>query len=135
MRLQVTRRADLAVKVLVALGDRARRTKATVLAEELATSAPFLAQVIAPLLRHGWVQSDPGPTGGYTLITDLERVTVLDVIEAVDGVVADGQCVVERRACTAATPCLLHHHWSTTRDALVASLATTTVADLGRLAG
>jgi Rrf2 family protein len=134
MRLQVTRRADLAVKVLVALGGRARRTKANVLADELDTSAAFLAQVLAPLLRQGWVQSDPGPTGGYTLTVDLERLTVLDVIEAVDGVVADGRCVVERRACTADIPCLLHHHWSVARDALVESLAATTVALLGRTA-
>jgi Rrf2 family transcriptional regulator, iron-sulfur cluster assembly transcription factor len=131
MRLQVTRRADLAVKVLVALGGHARRTKATVLADELATSAAFLAQVVAPLLRNGWVQSDPGPTGGYTVTADLEHLTVLDVIEAVDGVVADGRCVVEKRACTADTPCLLHHHWSTARHALVESLSATTIADLG----
>lgn len=130
MRLQITRRADLAVKFLVALAARDDRAKAAAVADDLGTTAAFLAQVAAPLVRRGWIRSDPGPAGGYTLVADLASLTVLEVIEAVDGAVVDGQCVVEQRPCTADTPCLLHHHWADARSTLVESLGNTTVDSL-----
>ena len=106
--------------------------KAPALAEALGTTPGFVAQVMNPLVRAGWVRSDPGPTGGYTLAVALDAVSVLAVIEAVDGATDQGRCVVEAKQCNAARPCALHVAWSDARTRLMDSLASTPVMAVGR---
>ena len=129
MRLEITRRTDLATRALLAL-DPARRTKAAALADAVGTTAGFLSQAVSPLVARGWVGSDPGPTGGYRLLVDLEDVSVLDVIEAVEGPTDDGRCVLEDRPCAAQGPCALHQPWVHARAELLARLAATPLATL-----
>ena len=85
MRLEVTRRSDLAIRALLALGAGSDRTKAAELAERVGTTKGFLTQVMNPLVQQGWVRSDPGPTGGYVADFDPAEVSVLAVIEAIEG--------------------------------------------------
>lgn len=137
MRLEITKRADLAVRAMAALGGGAAsdaahpaNVKAGDLAAELGTTPAFCTQVVAPLVRAGWVRSDPGPTGGYRLVAALDSVTVLQVIEHVDGPTDDGRCVVEGGPCHAAAPCLLHEAWSAARTELLRVLAAVSVSDV-----
>lgn len=129
MRLEITRRADLATRALLALRD-GRRLKAGELAEAVGTTPGFLAHAMAPLVARGWVRSEPGRTGGYAATDAFERVTVLDVIEAVEGPTDTGRCVLEDRPCGATGPCALHVPWSRARTQLLAELAETRVATL-----
>src|SRR6478735_3472211 len=112
MRLEITRRADLATRAMLILATARARTKAADLAELLDTSAGFVAQAMTPLVANGWVRSDPGPSGGYTLIADLGDVSVLDVIEAVEGITDTARCVLEDRTCARGGHCALHVPWS-----------------------
>ena len=130
MRLEITRRADLATRAMLILAATDDRTKAAQIAEHLDTSAGFVAQAMTPLVASGWVRSDPGPNGGYTLIADLDRVSVLDVIEAVEGTTDTGRCVLEDRACSRDAHCALHVPWSRARTQLLGELAETPLASL-----
>jgi Rrf2 family iron-sulfur cluster assembly transcriptional regulator len=125
VRLEITRRAELAIRALALLGRSAERVKASVLAEELGTTVSFVPQVLGPLVRAGWVRSDPGPTGGYRCRVPLGEVNVLQVIEAVDGATDVGRCVVADRPCQAADPCVLHMAWAVARNELVGVLQST----------
>lgn len=129
MRLDITRRADLAVKAMTVLTREPARWKAPALAEELGTTVAFVPQVVGPLVKSGWVHSEPGPTGGYSATAEAAGVSVLAVIEAVDGATDAGRCVVADRPCTAAEPCTLHDAWGRARAELVRVLAATSVAD------
>ncbi len=130
MRLEITRRAELAVRAMVVLGGTARRLKAPALADELGTSAGFIPQVIGPLVKAGWVRSDPGPSGGYMGCVALDDVSVLEVIEAIDGATDQGRCVVADRACDGASPCSLHVAWARARRELLDILRSTTLAEV-----
>jgi Rrf2 family iron-sulfur cluster assembly transcriptional regulator len=130
VRLQISRRADLAVRALVTLAGASGRVKSNDLATELATTPGFVPQVVGPLVRAGWVGSDPGPTGGYRVLVDPARLTVLDVIEAVDGPTEVGRCVVADRPCASGPVCALHRAWERARAELVGSLRRLTVAEL-----
>lgn len=134
MRLEITRRADLAVRAMALLAE-GRRLKAGELAERLATTPGFVPQVIGPLVKGGWVRSVPGPTGGYALVVTPEHVSVLDVIEAVDGPTDTGRCVVADVPCGRGTPCALHVAWSHARVELTASLQAVSVAEVTATAG
>lgn len=126
MRLEITRRADLGVRALGALQPPGTRRKASALADELGTTPGFLAQVLTPLVRAGWVTSVPGPAGGYVATTG--DVSALDVIEAVDGPTDDGRCVVAGGPCDGRHPCTLHAAWGAARASLLSILAATPVA-------
>lgn len=130
MGLEITRRADLAVQAMTALATDGTRMKGGELAETLETTVCFVAQVVAPLVKAGWVRSDPGPTGGYTACVALDRVSVLDVIESVDGPTDAGRCVVENRACGDGPTCVLHVAWGKARGELVATLREASLANL-----
>jgi Rrf2 family transcriptional regulator, iron-sulfur cluster assembly transcription factor len=125
MRLEITRKSDLATRALLELGRLGRRAKSSELATLVGTTPGFLSQVIAPLAAHRWVRSDPGPTGGYSCEVDLDEVSVLEVIEAVEGPTDTARCV---RADTGA--CALHVPWSHARDQLLSELARTSVSSL-----
>ena len=130
MRLEITRRSDLATRALIELGGLERRTKAGELADAIGTTPGFLSQAMTPLAAKGWVQSVPGPTGGYELIAALDDVSVLDVIEAVEGPTDAGRCVLEDRPCGNAGPCALHKPWQRARGQLVAELANAPLSSL-----
>ena len=128
MRLEVTQRADLAVRALVVLDSSPDRLKSADLADALGTTGGFVPQVMGPLVRAGWVRSDPGPTGGYQLTADLDGVSVLQVIEQIDGPTESGRCVVAGGLCAARQPCSLHVAWARARHELTTSLGSMSVA-------
>ena len=130
MRLEITRRSDLATRALLELARTVERTKASVLAERVGTTPGFLSQAMTPLVAQGWVRSDPGPTGGYTALVDPAALTVLEVIEAVEGPTDTGRCVLEDRPCAAAGLCALHRPWSSARAQLLGELGGTPLSSL-----
>lgn len=104
--------------------------KGSQLAEVLDATPGFMAQVLNPLVKVGWVASEPGPSGGYRLVTAIDRLSVLEVVEAIDGPTDDGRCVVADRPCSEATPCALHHAWTRARNVLTSTLADLSLADV-----
>jgi len=130
MRLEISRRADLAVRALLEIHATTDRIKADDLATRLDTTAGFVPQIVGPLVKQGWVQSDPGPRGGYSRAVDLDRVSVLEVIETIDGPTDLGRCVVADGPCGRAPHCALHVAWGRARDELLAQLDAMSLATL-----
>ena len=128
MRLEVTRKSDLAVRALRILSRTTDRMKGPALAEAVGSTSGFVSQVLTPLVRAGWVRSDSGPNGGYSLRADLDDLSVLAVIEALEGPTDTGRCVLEDRGCDAGGTCALHTPWMRARAQLLSQLAATPVA-------
>jgi Rrf2 family iron-sulfur cluster assembly transcriptional regulator len=129
MRLEVTRKSDLAVRILRALGERDDRVKGPELADLVGSTVGFVPQVVTPLVRAGWLGSDPGPSGGYVLLADLSALSLLEVIEAVEGPTESGRCVLAGRPCSDADRCTLHEPWIRARRLLLDELGRTSIAD------
>ncbi len=129
MRLEILPRTELTLRLLHALAD-GDRWRAADLADEIDSSANYVARLVAPLTHAGWVRSVPGPTGGHELVADLDDISVLDLITAVEGGPDDGRCVMANQPCPAPSPCALHDAWVPARDALTARLAATPLSSL-----
>jgi Rrf2 family protein len=121
MRLELTRKTDLALRAFRALAAAQHRLAGRVLAELVGTTTPFIAQVMGPMVRAGLVTSRPGPAGGYGLAPGAEAVSVLDVIRAVEGPLDPARCVLAGGPC-GADVCSVHHAWQEARSALEAAL-------------
>ncbi len=127
MRLEITRRSDLAIRALTELDAQGVTVKAADLATATKSTNGFLPHVMSPLVKAGWVASDPGRNGGYRLVVPVSTISVLDVIEAVEGGPPADVCVLRHGACLTNGPCSLHMAWSHARTALLDTLANTTV--------
>ncbi len=130
MRLEGTRKSDLAVGALVKLTWGDERLKTAELAEQLDASPGFMAQVMVPLVKRGWAGSDPGPSGGYRLLVDPAEVSILEVVEVIEGPIDSGMCVVADRRCLEDGECAMHGAWTAARATLVSKLAATSIADV-----
>lgn len=129
MRLELAKRTDLALRGLQALNAEGERLSGTVLAEILETTHQYLPQIMSPLVQQGWVTSNRGPGGGYLLVVSLGEITVLELIETMEGTTDTATCVLSGETCDASDPCALHDAWSQARDALLDKLSATSIAD------
>ncbi len=116
-RLQ--RRTDLALSALHRLSEaEGRRLTGHALARNVGTTASFLPQIMSPLIRAGWVVSERGPGGGYTLTGDSDSISLLDVIEATEGPTVDSRCALRDAPCPGDVPCQVHHVTVAAREVL-----------------
>lgn len=95
------------------------------LADRLATSPGFLTQVLKPLVDDAILDSERGPAGGFALAVDPTRLSMLTVIESVEGPTDDGRCVLQNAPCPRSDLCAIHDAWTRARQALLTELATT----------
>lgn len=130
MRLELSQKTDLATKALLDLGARGDTiVKGAALASRLGTTVHYLPQVMKPLVAAGWVHSEPGPSGGYRITPRGRAVSMRQVIEAVEGPIADGRCALRGVTCPPLEPCAVHHAWSRARLALIEELTRILVFD------
>lgn len=117
------------------LGETGGRVKGPALADAVGSTSGFVSQLLTPLVRAGWVRSDPGPSGGYSLAVDLGSVSVLAVIEAIEGPTDSGRCVLADRPCNTSGTCALHVPWLRARAQLLRELDGTSVAEASLVGG
>jgi Rrf2 family protein len=81
---------------LIALKHLARHTEESVSAREIAREyripAELLAKILQRLARKGLVLSQQGTHGGYVLARDPSQISIVDVIEALDGPIGITPC-------------------------------------------
>jgi Rrf2 family protein len=132
MRLELSKRADLGLQALLHLCADCPNAllSGAHLSEAIGTTKNYLPQVMAPLIRAGWIESVPGPSGGYRLLTAANDISLLEAIEAVEGPTANGTCVLRGAPCPVEEPCVLHVPWTRARDALLSELDKTPVSEV-----
>lgn len=99
------------------------------LAEDLQSTPSFVPHVLRPLVRAGWVSSEPGRNGGYRLATALSDRSVLDLVELIEGPTEDGRCVISDGPCPGETRCALHDAWTSARRTLRDRLDASPISD------
>lgn len=130
MRLEFMRKTDLAVRALTHLAEIGGLVHGAALAEAVDSTRQFIPQVLSPLVRAGWVTSVAGPRGGYQLAVGLEQMSLLDVIELIEGPTDDGRCVLSG-ACSTDSKCAAHDIWIESRHDLLKRLAAKPLSTVG----
>jgi Rrf2 family protein len=107
------------------------------LAEYHGVPSAYLAKHLQALARGGVLETVKGPRGGYRLARAPAEITVLDVVEAIDGDEPAFRCTeIRRRGPTAVpareyrTPCGIHRVFTRADESWRAELSATSVADL-----
>jgi Rrf2 family protein len=128
MRLEISKRTDQAIRALLVLGERrGDLVSGAELSDRIDATLPYLPQIMKPLISAGWVVSAPGPSGGYRLNGQLSRISVLDVVEVIEGPTDNGRCVLKGAPCQTIRACAMHEAWTRARGALLKELGATPV--------
>jgi Rrf2 family protein len=93
----------------------------------------FLARVLVELVKSGLIEAQLGRTGGYRLRRPPRALTLLELVEAIEGPSRSTRCVLRQRACDASHPCAIHPVWAAAQSGVIGVLAATTLADLVEL--
>lgn len=95
----------------------------------------YLEQLVAPLRRAGLVEGTRGLHGGYRLARQPEEVTVLEIVELMEGPVVPVECLAEdyqSGACSREPECLSRPLWGRLQQAVKQVLGGTTLSDMMR---
>lgn len=96
----------------------------------------FLEQQITALKRAGLVMSQRGASGGCSLARRADEITVLEVIEALDGLVIDMNCIGDKvHNCSQFAHCVIQEVWQESQLKLREYLRSVTIADLVKRQG
>ncbi|MBE0690502.1 MAG: Rrf2 family transcriptional regulator, partial [Anaerolineae bacterium] len=111
--MQITRQADYAVRAVlhVAQLGEGERLATSVIAEEENIPLPFLAKIVSQLSVKGILDAMRGASGGVRLARNPVEISLLEVIEAIDGEIALNRCVINEDACPTTATCPVHHVW------------------------
>jgi Rrf2 family protein len=130
---------EWALHCCVVLTGMTRPVPAVKLAEFHDVSPTYLAKQLQALSRSGLVRSVQGQAGGYVLTRAPSEITVLDVVEAVDGATPAFVCTeIRQRGPLAAapeacrTPCAIARVMVGADSAWRSALRAVTIADLAR---
>jgi Rrf2 family protein len=128
--MQITRQADYAIRAVLHLAKLPsdQRAATSQIAQEQHIPASFLAKIISQLSIAGILHTSRGARGGVTLARTAQDITLLDVVEAIDGPIALNECVDDADACTFGHECPLRSVWCDTQDELVRRLKATNFA-------
>lgn len=126
----LTRTAEYALRAVLHLAEAPDGTWVQVSSIAAALAAPqnYLSKVLNSLAREGILASARGPHGGFALARASGSLTLAEVIEPFDPI--EDRCLLMRRRCSDATPCIAHQQWKQVALGIRAFFRQTTIADL-----
>ena len=132
-RFAVTAMLDLAINETQDAADNKPVTLAAI-SERQDISLSYLEQLFGKLRRHKIVESVRGPGGGYNLARRADKVTVADIIIAVDEPLDATQCGGKENCRSSnhegGSRCMTHELWSTLNAKMVDYLDSVSLKDL-----
>jgi Rrf2 family protein len=130
--MQLTRAADYAVRVMIHLATLPAGTRVNRDALAAASEVPnhFLSKVLQVLVRARLVVAHRGISGGFALALPAEHISVLRVVEAVEGPIALNVCATNGTGCSRQGWCPAHLVWVEAQAALTQVLKNATIAKL-----
>jgi len=126
--MQITRQADYAIRAIhyLAKVDPTQRSATSQIAAEKHIPPSFLAKIISQLSIAGLIHTSRGARGGVSLARPPENITVLDVVEAIDGPIALNECTFTSvTSCPFGDDCPIRDLWIDTQAELVERLRNT----------
>ena len=130
--LRLTKAADYATRAVLHLSvtDGDQPCDCDTIAQAQAIPMSFLSKILQRLTAAGIIHSFKGASGGFILARPPEAITVLEVIQAVDGPVALNDCLLGNLNCERQPSCPFHPVWNELQSSLEACLNQVTFAQM-----
>ncbi len=90
----------------------------------------FLSKILQELVRNNLLISMKGPTGGFRLSRKPEDITLIEVIDAIDGLGVFTKCGIGFKQCNDSNPCPIHEEYKKVRNQVEELFSTKTLLEL-----
>jgi len=132
MSIIFSRQCEYALQAVLylALKPYGDKTSIRELTNKLEIPYHFVAKILQDLTRKGLLTSHKGPAGGFGLGIPAKDITLLKIVEAVDG---DGflhNCVFGFPNCSGNNPCAVHEQWDEIRTKIHSMISTKNILEL-----
>ena len=126
--MQITRQADYALRAMLYLARLAPQERAPTSKIAVSQQIPssFLAKIISQLSIAGLIHTSRGAGGGVSLARKPDEISLLDVVEAIDGPISLNECTRDPSICTFGESCPIHEVWCETQKEMVRKLQAAT---------
>ena len=130
--LRLSKKADYALIAMKHLARKAgaQSTSAREIAEQYDIPIELLAKVLQRLVRTGLLVSTQGTRGGYLLSRPPKAISVVDVVQAIDGPFTVTACSTEKIDCEQYGKCSVRDSLWQIRERIVAALGTVTLSEM-----
>ena len=130
--MQITRQTDYATRTILHLAriGEEERIPTNQVAREQKIPPSFLAKIISQLSIAGLLHTSRGAHGGISLARKPEEISLLEVIEAIDGPIQLNICARQRGHCSFEDTCPVQTVWSEAQNELITKLKNTNFAQL-----
>jgi Rrf2 family protein len=130
--MEISRRTDYGVRVILDLAQLPANGRASThdIAERQSIPGPFLAKIVTQLALAGLVSTQRGAGGGVTLAGSPSEISLLQVVEALEGPIRLNRCLIQPDACPRDSHCPVHQVWANAQAQLTSLLEITTFDDL-----
>jgi len=129
--LRVSKLTDYATVVMTCLaGDGDGVVSAQALAERARLEVPTVSKLLKQLAQAGLVASTRGINGGYRLARAAERITIADIVTAMEGPIGMTECSAHSGMCDLESHCGVRVNWQRINQAIAGALSNVTLADM-----
>jgi Rrf2 family transcriptional regulator, iron-sulfur cluster assembly transcription factor len=108
------------------------------ISSDLKLPTPFLAKILQQLAKQKILSSSKGPHGGFSILKDPRKITLLDIVNTIDGNDVFTNCVMHNGSCEGVKKdkkhCPLHEDYEKTRAQLIELFSKRTISDLVKMA-
>ena len=138
MNLSLSKTGDYAVRAALSLARERPRggyRKVREIAAQMELPLRYTPQILGMLAKAGLAESRAGRDGGYRLTRDPVDISLLEVVEAVEGELRLDRCTISGGPCHWEEMCALHPAWEDAVRAFRETLAAATLADAAKVDG
>lgn len=129
--LRVSKLTDYATVVMTALADAPERIhSAQELAERARLELPTVSKLLKQLAHASLVESFRGVNGGYRLARAPERISIADIVIAMEGPIGMTECSAQAGLCGHEPHCGVRVNWKRINQAIAQALGSVTLADM-----
>jgi Rrf2 family protein len=130
--LRFTKRADYGLMAIhyIAVHEAAGAVSAKRIAEEFRIPPELLAKILQRLAKQGLIVSQNGPKGGYVLAARPTKITVGEVVRALEGPISIVSCMEDDADCPQMERCSLRRPVQKIQAAITQMLDTMSLAEL-----
>ncbi|PWD99743.1 RrF2 family transcriptional regulator [Marinilabilia rubra] len=115
-------------------GSEESRVNARIIARELGIPMQFLSKILQIFVRKDLLRSFKGPTGGFYLARNAADITLLDIVEIIDGPGVFETCLIGNGSCKGSADkkerCPVHDRYSKVRKEVMDYFSSETVGDI-----
>ena len=129
--LRVTKLTDYATVVLTVLAARPEEVlSASDLAERAGLEGPTVSKLLKPLAQAGLVEGFRGAHGGYRLARPAAEISLVEIVEAMEGPLAMTECSLDHSDCTISHHCGVRTNWRRINDVVLEALRGVSLAQM-----